>query len=333
MDAELPMRLALEAAWKYQGLTYPNPAVGSAVCGARGELLSVASHQRAGGPHAEVLALKNAYRLLSGDSGIDGLEGAAELHAYLCANHNGIFRDCTIYVTLEPCAHEGKTPSCARLIGALGLKRVVMAHRDPNPEAAGGAALLGDAGIEVDVGMLEAEAETLLAPFVSWQRDRFVFFKWAQRLDGTIDGGTISCEASRKLVHALRDRCDLLVIGGNTVATDRPTLDARLVGGRAPDVLIYSRRSDFDPAIPLFHVPGRKVTVSDSLESLRDYRFVMIEGGPGMFAATEGSVDAYLCFVAPQSGGTIPFTNRSAAFSMLHAGRIGDDAALWLKGK
>jgi diaminohydroxyphosphoribosylaminopyrimidine deaminase/5-amino-6-(5-phosphoribosylamino)uracil reductase len=333
MGPEALMQLALDAAWRYQGLTFPNPAVGAAVCGPKGELLGVGAHEKAGGPHAEVHALKAAYRLLSGDEEIDTLHDAASLHDYLKTHHNGSFNGCTIFVTLEPCAHEGKTPSCAMLIKSLGLAKVVIGHEDPNHVAAGGAALLEEAGISVETGVLREKAGELLSPFVAWQKDSFVFFKWAQRLDGTIDGGTISCEASRRRVHELRDVCDLMVIGGNTVRTDRPTLDARMVNGRAPDVLIYSRSDDFDRSIPLFAVPGRKVIVSDSLELLQSYRNVMIEGGPGMFEACAGQIDAALCFVAPQSGGTIPFAKTHVSFEIMHSHQVGSDLMMWLKGK
>ena len=332
MQPDFAMQLALDAAWRYQGLTFPNPAVGCTVCGPRGEILSVAAHQRAGGPHAEVWALKAAYLLLSGDRAIEPLDDSAAIHDYLRNHHNGLFRDCTLCVTLEPCSHYGKTPSCALLIRELQPKKVFIAHEDPNAEAAGGAALLEAAGIGVEVGLLREKAADLLLPFVRWQQGPFLFFKWAQRLDGSVDGGTVSCEASRTLVHAMRDRCDLLVIGGNTVREDRPTLDARLVGGKAPDILIYSRQKAFDETIPLFGIEGRKVTVSDSLDGIEGYRNVMVEGGPGMFDAFRGKAECHLCFVAPATGGTIPFAKGERHFSIMHSAPIGSDLILWLKG-
>lgn len=333
MTPESMMQLALDAAWRHQGMTYPNPAVGCSVCGSRGELLAVGAHERAGGPHAEVLALKTAYRLLSGDGGIDALADSARLHDYLRTHHDNLLHDTTLYVTLEPCSHHGKTPSCALLIRELGVRKVVIAHEDPNPEAAGGAALLEAAGIETEFGLLREKANELLYPFLTWQNRPYVFFKWAQRLDGTVDGGTVSCETSRRKVHGMRSACDLMVIGGSTVRHDRPTLDARLTGGKAPDVLIYSRVSDFDREIPLFSVPGRKVIVSNSLDAIEEYRNVMVEGGPGMFEALNERVDRYLCFIAPSSGGTIPFTKHNVAFDMLHSMESGSDLMLWLKGK
>ncbi|MDX1295952.1 MAG: dihydrofolate reductase family protein, partial [Sulfurimonadaceae bacterium] len=229
------------------------------------------------------------------------------------------------------CSHHGKTPSCALLIKELGIQKIVTAHEDPNAEAAGGAELLKETGIEVETGLLRDKAHDLLLPFIKWQQDRFIFFKWAQRLDGTVDGGTISCETSRKTVHAMRDVCDLMVIGGNTVKTDRPTLDARMVNGKAPDILIYSRDTGFDQTIPLFHVEGRKVMVSDSLDAMSGYKNIMVEGGPGMFEALKEELDYCLCFVAPKSGGTIPFAKRGETFEILHSMMSGEDQMMWLK--
>lgn len=331
MSPEYLMGLAIGEAWKYQGLTYPNPAVGCAVAGSNNELLGLGAHRNAGGPHAEVLALKAAYTLLTGDDAIAPLDDAASLHEYLKTHHNGCFKACTLYVSLEPCAHEGKTPSCALLIKELGLKKVSIAHEDSHDKAAGGAAVLEAAGIRVETGLLRERAHELLEPFLRWQEERFVCFKWAQRLDGTVDGGTISSEASRIRVHAMRSVCDLLVIGGETVRTDRPTLDARMVQGAAPDVLIYSSHEAFDRSIPLFGVTGRKVFVENSLERMKVYKNILVEGGPGMLEAVKNEVDCYLCFVAPKSGGTIAFTKKRLEFQTLHMERLGDDAVMWLK--
>ncbi len=326
------MQLALNEAWRYQGLTYPNPAVGCAVTGSRGELLSIAAHKRAGTPHAEVAALQNAYSVLTGDTAITELDNASEIHNYLIAHHAGCFNGCTLYVTLEPCSHSGRTPSCAGLLAVLKPASVVIACADEKGDGSGGSVMLEAAGIEVVSGICKEEGEALLLPFLRWREEHFVCFKWAQRLDGTVDGGIISSEASRRQVHAMRDCCDLLVIGGNTVREDRPVLDARMVEGRAPDVLIYSKSDDFDRSIPLFGVEGRKVFIDDSFECIENYNNILIEGGPGMFEATKSLTDCYLAFVAPKSGGTIPFTKSTGSFKFLHTSREGDDLTLWLKG-
>jgi diaminohydroxyphosphoribosylaminopyrimidine deaminase/5-amino-6-(5-phosphoribosylamino)uracil reductase len=321
------MNLAINEAWKYQGLTYPNPAVGAVVLGPQGQILSINAHREAGQPHAEVLALKDAYIKLTGDTAIVPLQASAAIHEYLIKRHNGCFYECSIYVTLEPCAHSGKTPSCARLLQSLSLRRVIIGMQDTHEIAAGGAAYCNS----VDMGVCASECEKLLLPFLKWQERNFVYFKWAQRLDATVDGTTVSSLKSRTYVHALRNRCDLLVIGGNTLRTDRPTLDARLVNGKAPDVLIYSSHKTFDTSIPLFQVPNRKVYVESSLQRLGEYKNIMIEGGPSLFEAIQESVDCFLSFTAPSTGGTIPFCKTKSEFEYLHVEPFGDDLKMWLR--
>jgi len=327
------MKLALEAAWDYQLLTFPNPAVGAACISADGAILSLGAHKIAGAPHAEVYALRDAYTILSGDSTIALSDDSHAIHDYLRTHHNDIFKTISMVVTLEPCAHSGKTPSCALLIRDLGVKELFVACKDPNPIASGGGEILGASGIQCTFGIMESEGQKLLEPFIQWQSNPFVFFKWAQRLDGTIDNGTISSEMSRKHVHALRDKCDLIVIGGNTVRIDRPTLDARLVEGKAPDVLIYSYEEEFDRTIPLFNVSNRQVFIESRFDRIKEYRLVMIEGGAGMFEASRDVCDWYLSYIAPKiGGGTQTLGSIQEDFEVVHA-KISDNIILWMKKK
>ncbi len=327
------MTQAFNAAWEYQLLTFPNPAVGAVCIGKHGEILSIGAHKIAGGPHAEVYALRDAYTLLSGDITIADSDNSHQIHDYLRTHHNGVFKTVSMAVTLEPCAHSGKTPSCALLIRDLGIKEVFIACKDPNPIAANGGKILESAGIKCTFGAMEREGNALLEPFRRWQNNPFVFFKWAQRLDGTIDNGVISSLASRTHVHALRDRCDLIVIGGNTVRTDRPTLDARLVEGKAPDVLIYSHHDDFDRTIPLFNVPARQVFIDSTFERIKGYSLVMIEGGARMFEATREICDWYLTYIAPKiGGGSQGLGAVQEDFEVVHA-KIHEDIILWMKKK
>ncbi len=329
MTDQFFMKLAIDEAWKYQGLTYPNPAVGAVVVGAHQEILSINAHQEAGKPHAEVLALRDAYVTLTKDTKILSLESSHEIHEYLHVNGKNCFVNCTIYTTLEPCVHIGKTPSCASLLQKLSLHRVVVGSLDSNKVASGATRLLNN----IQSGVCHQECDALLAPFNAWRHKNFIFFKWAQRLDGTVDGGTISSIESRIAVHRLRNRCDLLVIGGNTVRTDRPTLDSRLTGGKAPDVLIYSTQQQFDMTIPLFNVPDRTVVIASDFEILSEYNHIMIEGGPSMLQAVHHMVDYYLNFTAPSSGGTIPFANTAITFEYLHVEPSGSDVKIWLRKK
>lgn len=333
IDDKFFMDLALREAWRSQILTYPNPAVGCAVVKAESSLLSVEAHKKAGGPHAEVLALQSAYFKLTNDATILSFTSSYDIHDYLLKNHNGCFTDCTLYVTLEPCAHEGKTPSCANLVSKLGVKRVVIASADESQKAKGGRDIVSHAGTKVEFLPLEKKGDELLSPFLKWSEERFVFFKWAQRLDGTIDGGTISSKESRELVHKMRDVCDLIVVGGETVRADRPTLDARLSRGKAPDVLIVSRTKEFDKEIPLFNVQNRKVMIEENFERLKDYNCILIEGGSNMFELSKNHVDYHLCFVSPKSGGKIRFNKNSDHFDILHVEKISDDILMWMKLK
>ena len=179
--------------------------------------------------------------------------------------------------------------------------------------------------------ILKKECDELLYPFRKFLDGRFIFFKWAQRLNATTDGGTISSKESRKSVHAMRDVCDLLVIGGNTVRVDRPTLDARLVNGKAPDILILSKQKDFDRTIPLFYVEGREVFIEDNFLKLENYKNIMIEGSSKMFELTRDIVDFYLCYLAPTFGGKNGFENIEDKFEILNSSKEDEDIIMWMK--
>ena len=331
IDNNFFMSLALKEAWKYQGLTYPNPAVGCVLVGENGEILAVEAHHKAGGPHAEVNALKAAYYKLTNDSYVLALTDSTDIHTHLQSNHNNIFANLTLYTTLEPCSHFGKTPSCARLISDLGIKEVYVGSNDINPKAKAGSLILSMNDCLVYSELLKKECDELLAPFNIWQKDKFVFFKWAQRLDGSTDNGVVSSSESRKNVHAMRDVCDLLVIGGNTVRQDRPTLDARLVNGKAPDILILSRQTGFDKSIPLFNVDGREVFIENSLDKMSEYKNIMIEGSSQMYELSRDYVNYYLTYLAPSFGGLNGFDNLEDKFEILNIEKEDTDIIMWMK--
>ena len=326
------MRLALEEAWHYQGLTYPNPAVGCTVLGPNGDILSVEAHKKAGGPHAEVAALKAAYLKLSPNPDLTALlrqtEDSRSIHAFLKSHHQELFKGCKLYVTLEPCNHEGRTPPCSELIAALGIEEVYIGAMDPNETAAGGCTYLQNRGLKVTSGIMEGACRDLLIPFTAWQKKRFVVFKHAQTANGVIDGGYITGERGLDFVHAMRNVCDLLVIGGETVRNDRPTLDARRVGGKAPDVLIFSRQQAFDDTIPLFRIPGRKVMISDSLEAMEGYKNILIEGGNRMFDAVAEHINMHLRIIAPCIKTGKHFDTNASEKIVWRTGQ-GDDTLEW----
>jgi len=331
IDNNFYMNLALKEAWKYQGLTYPNPAVGCTILGSHGEILAVEAHHKAGEPHAEVNALKKAYYKLTNDNAILKLNASSEIHTYLLNNHNEIFKNCSLYSTLEPCSHIGKTPSCAILISRLKIKEVYLGSLDTNLEARNGNVILKEKSCDVKLGLKSGECDALLFPFQKFLDDKFIFFKWAQRLNATLDNGIVSSFESRKKVHAMRDKCDLLIIGGNTVRIDRPTLDARLVDGKAPDILILSRENNLDKTIPLFLVKNRKVTISDKFDILNNYKNIMIEGSSKMYELTRDIVDYYLCFLAPSFGGKNGFDDLEDEFEILNVDKESKDIIMWMK--
>ncbi len=207
------MRRAIEIARRGVGLVEPNPLVGAVIVDDELRLLGEGWHEKFGGPHAEIAAIANAP---------GGVRGA------------------TLYVTLEPCCHFGKTPPCVDAVLAAGLRRVVVAMSDPFPEVAGqGLRKLREANVEVEVGLLEADAKRLTAPFrkLVEQGRPYVHAKWAMTLDGRMASRTgaskwISNEISRAVVHQLRGRMDAVVIGIGTALADDPLLTARPAGPR-----------------------------------------------------------------------------------------------------
>lgn len=203
------MGLALQLARQGQGNVEPNPMVGCVVV-QNGELVGSGYHQRFGGPHAEVDAIQK------------------------CAPHR--LSDSTIYVTLEPCSHFGKTPPCVDLLLKVRPARVVIAMVDPFSEVAGkGIQALRSASIAVEVGVCEDEARRLNAPYLKLidTGKPWVIAKWAMSLDGAIatstgDSKWISNEYSRRIVHVLRARMDAILIGVGTALSDDPVLTARI---------------------------------------------------------------------------------------------------------
>ena len=326
MRDEFYMQLALDKAWEYQGLTYPNPAVGAAIT-KDGAILAIEAHQKAGSSHAEVLALLSAYQILSNTPiDFDPLD-ANKAHDFLLTLPKDFFSECSIYVTLEPCSHVGKTPSCASLLHALVLRRVIIGTRDPIEGHDGGMDKLDN----VSFGILQEECQALLEPFLIWQKRAFVLFKLAQTTNGRIGGGYLSCHDSLIHVHKLREVCDTLLIGGNTVREDRPILDCRFTGAEAPDVKIYSKKDDFDRNIPLFSVSNRDVEIISSLDFLNHPSFVLVEGGEGMLEALKEKIDWMLIYQVPKLSTNNLTYNTTMNLHFLHQGKKNVDLMIWSK--
>lgn len=282
MNDEFYMSLAIKKAWQYQILTYPNPAVGALILDKNNQILSIEAHQKAGYNHAEVNAIKSALKKLNPNLVFPKDE--KQTYDFILKNHNNLLKEAKIYVTLEPCSHYGKTPPCANLIKELCFSEVIISQKDINPTAKGGAQILKNAGIKVKFGVLQNEGFLLLEPFLRWLNENFSFFKLGMSLNGVIKGGIITNNASRLLVHKLRNVIEILAIGGNTVRVDRPILDTRLLGEnfKNPDIFIYSKKNEFDKTIPLFSVQNREVIISNDIEKLKNYKLCMIEGGEQM---------------------------------------------------
>ena len=311
------MARAVALARRGLGRTSPNPPVGAVVVRG-GRIVGEGWHRRAGGPHAEVVALRRA--------------GAAA-------------RGATLYVTLEPCSHFGRTPPCADAVIAARVGRVVVAVGDPNPRVRGrGLRALRAAGIRVDVGVLANEAGAVSAWFRHFvvRRRPYVLLKLAASLDGRIatasgESRWVSGAAARRWVHALRNRVDAVMVGAGTVLADDPALTCRLRGGRDPRRIVVDGRLRVSPRAAVFRrgsasptvvvtttaasprrrralqrvgaevvaLPGRqgRVRMDAVLKALaaRDIVSVLVEGGADLAATLlrERAVDRALVVSAP----------------------------------
>ena len=313
MDADREyMQRALELAAEGRGRTSPNPMVGCVIVRG-GRIVGEGYHQKAGEPHAEVNAIKAA-----GD-----IQGA------------------TLYVSLEPCCFTGKTPPCTDLIIRHKPARVVVAMHDPNPKVSGeGIFQLRNAGIEVDVGVLEDEARSLNEVFCKYITTYmpFVIAKCGMSLDGKIatrtgDSRWVTSETSRKMVHELRNEVDAIMVGSRTVVFDDPSLTTRLERGKIKDPIriildagnyldatarVFHNDSDaptwvavpigstFDGADETLHVPpgenGLDMRWLMRELGTRQVTSVLIEGGGTTLASAfeAGIVDKVLFFIAPK---------------------------------
>ena len=313
------MYRALQLASLGEGYTSPNPVVGAVVLDPTGKLVGEGFHSHAGGPHAEVIALKQAGK---------GANGG------------------TLVVSLEPCCHQGRTPPCTEAVIDSGITRVVVALNDPDPRVAGGGVThLRQAGLEVITGVMEVEAAFQNRAFIhrcSTGRPWGVL-KWAMSLDGrtALSNGKskwISCKESRRWVHSLRSSCDALIVGGGTVRTDNPLLTTR--GRRNPEPLrvVLSRSLDLPLKANLWDTQVAKTIVASGkninetrstdlpdqvevvcldasepmalMDSLakRGCNKVLWECGPSLasLAIDQGCVQEVAVFIAPKLMGGVP---------------------------
>lgn len=291
------MRMAINLARRAEGLANPNPAVGAVVV-KDGKVIGKGYHKRCGLPHAEVLALKDA-----------GLRA----------------KGATLYVTLEPCDHFGRTPPCTGAIVRAGIKRVVMAMKDPNPINNGrGTRRLVKRAIKTATGILQEEAKALNRPYVKFITTGmpFVTVKVAQSIDGKIATKTgeskwITSDDAREFVHDLRAKVDAVMVGSNTAIRDDPLLLTRSPKGRQPvrvvvdsrgrvsgDARVFSRTDESPVIIATARKRGARVDLKGLLKKLGEMGIihVLVEGGGELIASLveKRLADQFLFFVAPK---------------------------------
>ncbi len=335
-DDEHWMTHAMALAARGIGLTSPNPPVG-AVLVKGGKLIGEGFHRKAGGPHAEIEALRDAKK----------------------KGHSA--RGASAFVTLEPCSTHGRTPPCTTALIEAGIVSVTYGAKDPNPAHSGAAdQLLRAAGIDVEGGVLSEECQRLLGPFIKWitQGLPYVIAKSGQSLDGRItrppgESPLITSEAARNHAMQLRVRCDAIIIGAETLRTDNPRLTLRgdeiPRGKEQPWRVIVTRSGKLPKKAHVFTDKFKDRTVvlrgeyefTDILRELaqREISTVLLEGGGTLMgqAFAARAVDEVCWYVAPRicgggvmsiGGGDFPPKARSVKLTDVWQETIGDDLCI-----
>jgi diaminohydroxyphosphoribosylaminopyrimidine deaminase/5-amino-6-(5-phosphoribosylamino)uracil reductase len=234
------------------GATYPNPLVGSVIVH-RDSIIGEGWHQKAGGPHAEVNAVNSV-------------------------KDKSLLKKSTIYVSLEPCSHFGKTPPCSDLIIAKGIKKVVIGTVDPFAEVAGrGIKKLMEAGCEVQVGVLEQECQDLNKRFFTFHQKKrpYIILKWAQTADGFIapkiqekrEPVWITNQYSKQLVHKWRSEEQAILVGTNTAIADNPKLNTRLWKGENPVRVVIDKDLKIPQESALFDGSIKTIVLTENVKS------------------------------------------------------------------
>ncbi|MCH5222107.1 MAG: bifunctional diaminohydroxyphosphoribosylaminopyrimidine deaminase/5-amino-6-(5-phosphoribosylamino)uracil reductase RibD [Muribaculaceae bacterium] len=271
------MRRALQLALNGNGHVSPNPMVGAVIVAPDGRIIGEGWHRKYGGPHAEVNA-------------VDSVSEADK----------NLLKKSTIYVTLEPCSHYGKTPPCAELLIKCGIARVVIGAGDPNPRVAGkGISMLKDAGIDVVTGILEAESIALNKKFMTAHRLRrpFITLKWARSADGFMDvhrsqdepPARFSTPLTQQVVHQRRALHDAIAVGAGSILADNPSLNVRLIAGNNPIPIIFDRHGLIDKQNCKIYDYAIHITDKTELKDVLSNLFIekgitsiLVEGGAGL---------------------------------------------------
>ncbi len=284
MNDQQAMQIAITVADRARLVSRPNPWVGAVVVAQTGEIFE-GSTSRVGGPHAEILAIRAAGSLVRG---------------------------ATMYTTLEPCNHQGRTGPCTEAIIEAGIARVVVGITDPDEKVSGrGIARLREAGVSVEVGVLADQIATQLAPYIHHRKTKrpFVVLKMATTLDGRTaapDGTSmwITGETARQRVQQLRAQSDAVLVGAGTVRIDDPQLTVRDVEGKSPKRIVLGEISNEARVNPCTQWRGSLVDLLDELGK-QDVLQLLVEGGPTVAAAFhhERLINKYIFHVAPALSG------------------------------
>ncbi len=313
MNLDAAMQAAIEQSEAVKGHTYPNPPVGAVILDRDGQVAGIGATAQAGGPHAEVVALRRAGKRAAGGTAV---------------------------VTLEPCNHFGRTPPCVDALLEAGVATVAFAVSDPNPVAAGGAARLTGAGVEVLAGVrADAVAGGPLREWLYKLRTGMphVTWKFATSVDGrsaAADGSSqwITSEAARADVHRRRAAADAIIAGTGTVFVDDPALTARLPDGslaeRQPLRVVVGKR-EISPDAKVLNDDSRTMVIRtrdphEVIKALSDRTDVLLEGGPTLAGAflRAGLIDRIVAYVAPiLLGGPITAVDDVGVLSIAQAQR------------
>lgn len=257
------MNRALELASKGLGHVAPNPMVGCVIVH-NNQIISEGYHEQYGSAHAEPNAIKKV--------------------------SDELLKESTLYVTLEPCSHFGKTPPCADLIISKAIKKVVVGNLDTNPLVSGkGIQKLKDAGIEVEHGILDKECRALNKRFFTFHEKKrpYVILKWAQTQDGFIshwplpqnkEDNWITCKESKALVHQWRSQEQAILVGYNTLMNDNPQLTTRLADGKNPIRLVLSKTIDLPTGLNIFNNDAKTIVFNPLKDEIKNnIEFVKID--------------------------------------------------------
>ena len=336
---EIFINWLIDKTWETQTLALPNPSVGAMVVDSFNRPLSYAIHQKNGEAHAELEAIKQALIVLNvvDKKKFENLN-PWEAYDLILQSHQDALRDCAIYVTLEPCNHEGKTPSCAKLLAGIKIKKVFFSAYDLGSYSKGGAEFLKSRGVEVVPRISQERGERLLYPFLCMrEKGHFNLFKIAQRLNSSYKHGQISNQISKAFTHTQRGVANSLIISGKTIVHDQPRLDLRCASRKDREyipikILTRQNLSANDYAC----IQSPEIGIHHNLSTLGlEKGFNLIEGGYEMLESFKEHLDALLLIFSPVFEGEGEKIRQRFDLKYLHSYSIKnngkEDVFLWFQ--